>query len=223
MVDIEGIANRIYDIVVSPGTIPGVINGGLSVPLDYGYLIYGILDTEHRYEQETRRIRIMTAIRHDILNHENIVNAVQLIFSLFNKYLSESEQDKIYRSVVTSISGRIATNIIASNIAKSVIERVSFTYAVFKGKGNPVAILSTILLFGGMMERSIKTSENLEAQYPEIYSLLRPHDYDLLYFLFADVLQPFVDAIHVGYTEGRPVFNRIMESVENRMNVSAGR
>ena len=123
MADIEGIARKLYNIIISPDTVTGLINGGLSVPLDYGYLIYGIFDTDTRYERETERIRMMTAIRHDILNYENIVNAVKLIFQLFNKYLSESEQDRIYRSVVTSIVGRISTNIIASNIAKAVIEK----------------------------------------------------------------------------------------------------
>jgi len=221
MADVEGIARRIYDIVVSPDTVTGLINGGLSVPLDYGYLIYGIFDTDTKYERETERIRMMGAIRNDILNYENIVNAVKMVFQLFNKYLSESEQDKIYRSVVTSIVGRISTNIIASNIAKAVIEKTSFTYVVFKGKGNPITLLSTILLFGGMAERSIRTSDSLSNEAPEIYELLRPRDYDLLYFLFADAVQPFVDAIHAGYTEGKPVFNRIMTRVEERLNPNA--
>lgn len=221
MADVEGIARRIYDIVVSPDTVIGLINGGLSVPLDYGYLIYGLFDTGTKYERETERIRMMGAIRHDILNYENIVNAVKMVFQLFNKYLSESEQDKIYRSVVTSIVGRISTNTIASNIAKAVIEKTSFTYVVFKGKGNPITLLSTILLFGGMAERSIRTSDSLSNEAPEIYELLRPRDYDLLYFLFADAVQPFVDAIHAGYTEGKPVFNRIMTRVEERLNPNA--
>ncbi len=197
MADIEGIARKLYNIIISPDTVTGLINGGLSVPLDYGYLIYGIFDTDTRYERETERIRMMTAIRHDILKYENIVNAVKLIFQLFNKYLSESEQDRIYRSVVTSIVGRISTNIIASNIAKAVLEKTSFTYVVFKGKGNPIAFLSTILLFGGMAERSIRTSDKLRNEAPEVYSLLIPRDYDLLYFLFADAVQPFVDAIRL--------------------------
>lgn len=74
MADIEGIAHRIYDIIISPETVTGLINGGLSVPLDYGYLIYGIFDTGSRHERETERIRMMSAIRHDILNYDNIAN-----------------------------------------------------------------------------------------------------------------------------------------------------
>ncbi|MDU0042860.1 hypothetical protein [Klebsiella pneumoniae] len=182
MADIEGIARKLYNIIISPDTVTGLINGGLSVPLDYGYLIYGIFDTDTRYEPE---------------------------------------QDRIYRSVVTSIVGRISTNIIASNIAKAVIEKTSFTYVVFKGKGNPIAFLSTILLFGGMAERSIRTSDKLRNEAPEVYSLLRPRDYVLLYFLFADAVQPFVDAIHAGYTEGNPVFDKIMKRVEDHLNTNA--
>ena len=166
MADIEGIARKLYNIIISPDTVTGLINGGLSVPLDYGYLIYGIFDTDTRYERETERIRMMTAIRHDILNYENIVNAVKLIFQLFNKYLSESEQDR-------------------------------------------------------MAERSIRTSDKLRNEAPEVYSLLRPRDYDLLYFLFADAVQPFVDAIHAGYTEGNPVFDKIMKRVEDHLNTNA--
>ncbi len=40
MADIEGIARKLYNIIISPDTVTGIINGGLSVPLDYGYLIY---------------------------------------------------------------------------------------------------------------------------------------------------------------------------------------
>ncbi|HCC8042586.1 TPA: hypothetical protein M8J21_004806, partial [Klebsiella pneumoniae] len=51
MADIEGIARKLYNIIISPDTVTGLINGGLSVPLDYGYLIYGIFDTDTRYER----------------------------------------------------------------------------------------------------------------------------------------------------------------------------
>lgn len=151
------------------------------------------------------------------MNYENIVNAVNVIFKAFNRYLTEEEQDKIYRSVTTSMAGRISTNIITSTIAKHVIERTSFTFVVFKGKSNPITALSTLLLFGGMAERSIRTSDRLEAEAPEVYQLLRPRDYDLLYFLFADAVQPFVDAIHAGYSEGKPVFNQIIKKVNEKL------
>lgn len=63
MADANNITLRLFNIIDSPDTVTAFINGGLSVPLDYGYLIYGIFDTETRYERETERIRTATAIR----------------------------------------------------------------------------------------------------------------------------------------------------------------
>lgn len=122
MEDIEGIVRRIYDIIISPETVTGLINGGLSVPLDYGYLIYGIFDTGSRYQRET--------------------------------------------------------------------------------------------------ERSLRVYDSLSNDSPEVYALFRSRNYRLLYFLFADAVQPFVDAINAEYTEGKPVFNRIMEGVDQYLNTN---
>lgn len=123
MADIEGIARRIYDIIISPETVTGLINGGLSVPLDYGYLIYGIFYTGSRYQRET--------------------------------------------------------------------------------------------------ERSLKVSDSLSNDAPEVYALLRSRNYGLLYLLFADAAQPLLDAINAGYTERQSVFNRIMERVDQYLNTNA--
>lgn len=51
--DIEDIANRIADIIMSPTTITGLINGALTVPLDMGYLAWGYMDTDSRYAHQT--------------------------------------------------------------------------------------------------------------------------------------------------------------------------
>jgi hypothetical protein len=58
MADVEDIARRLYNIISSPDTVTGLINGGLSVPLDYGYRVYGIVDTNTRYARKTERIKI---------------------------------------------------------------------------------------------------------------------------------------------------------------------
>lgn len=63
MADVEDIARRLCNIIASPDTVTGLINGGLSVPLDYGYLVYGIFDTDTVYARETQRIRMLTAIK----------------------------------------------------------------------------------------------------------------------------------------------------------------
>lgn len=216
MSDIDEIANRIADIILSPDSINGLVSGALTVPLDFGYLIYGYLDTGSRYAHDTIRIRMAKAIKRDILNREHIKNAIETIFDDFNKYLSEEEQNKIYRTVVTSIAGRLIMNTIVSKIVSLVIARVSFISS--KSSYKSIAFLSTILLIGGMSERSIRTSEALAVECPEIYYLLRPKDYDLLYFLIEPAVKPFIDAIQVRATQGEPAFHKIIELAGKKIN-----
>ena len=58
MADVEDIARRLCNIISSPDTVTGLINGGLSVPLDYGYRVYGLVDTNTRYRRKTEKITI---------------------------------------------------------------------------------------------------------------------------------------------------------------------
>lgn len=216
MDDIDDIATRIAGIILSPDTITGLLKGALTVPVDLGYMVYGVFDTGSRFRHETARIRMANAIKHDILNYAHIYSAIEIIFTEFNKYVSETEQDAVYRGVVTSIVGRFGTNLIISKTAAAILERVSFIAA--SSSYTTIASLSTVFLVAGMTERSIRTSEVLEGQSPKIYNLLRPQDYDLLYFFFKPSAQPFVDAIHTRVTYGEPTFRKIMESVKRKIN-----
>jgi hypothetical protein len=214
--DIDRIASRIADIILSPETVTGMINGALTVPLDLGYLALGYFDTNSRFEHDTQRIRMAEAIHNNILNYEHITNAVEIIFKKFNSHLSVKQQDKAYRTVTSSIAGRILTTKIISNIAGAVLARISFISA--KSGARVVNQVAILLLIGGMSERSIRTSERLMIEAPEIYELLRPHDYDLTYFLFEPAIKPFVEAIHVGETQGQPYFDQIVTKVGEKLN-----
>ncbi len=217
MSDIENIASRIADIIISPGTVRGMINGALTVPLDIGYLAMGYFDTESRYPHQTQRIRMVTALRRNIMNYDHIVNAVGIIYQEFNKYLTESQQDNVYRGVLSAIAGRLLATKFVATTAAAVLERVSFIAAA-ESKG-AIGVVAVSLLLGGMSERSIRSSEKLARHEPEIYALLRPCDYDLTYFLFEPAVKPFVDAIHIRATQGKPAFNKIIESVGKKLNV----
>jgi len=215
--NIEGIAGRISDIILSPETIEGLVNGVLTVPLDLGYLARGFFDTDNRFAHQTQRIRMACAIRNDILNYDHIINAVDLIFQQFNKYLTVSQQDNVYRVVISSIAGRFAAAKIASNIAGAVLARLSFIGA--KTGSKVAGQIAMILMVGGMSERSIRTSERLAIEAPEVYAMLRPHDYDLTYFLIEPAVKPFVEAIHVAATQGQPAFDNIISTIGDKLHV----
>lgn len=212
MSDINDIASRIAAIIINPESALGLINGIISVPIDIGYLVYGYLDTESHYSHDTERIRMMRAIDNGILNYDRILDAIDSVFKEFDKNVPEREQNKIYSHSIFSVIGRTATNsVVSSRIAAAIAGRASFWVGVRGG------VVGNILLIGGMMERSIRASEQLQVDEPEIYKSLRSKDYDLLYFLFEPALKPFVDALSVKRKQGMPAFNKILALVEEKV------
>ncbi|MFS7308112.1 hypothetical protein AB6896_09415 [Rahnella inusitata] len=203
---------------MSPATISGLINGALTVPLDMGYLAWGYMDTDSRFAHQTQRFRMAEAIHNDILNYKHITNAVEIIFKEFDKYASVSQQNNTYRGVVSSMVGRFMSAKLIAMIGAAVLARVSFIGA--QSAKNWIGRVTMILLIGGMSERSIRMSESLAIEAPEIYWLLRPHDYDLTYFLFEPAVKPFIDAVHVGATRGQPAFDKIIDAVGRKLHVT---
>jgi hypothetical protein len=53
MSNYEEIATRIANIIISPDSVLGFINGAISVPVDLGYMAYGVFDTDSHYSHET--------------------------------------------------------------------------------------------------------------------------------------------------------------------------
>ncbi|MFS7246241.1 hypothetical protein AB6880_11155 [Rahnella inusitata] len=203
---------------MSPATISGLINGALTVPLDMGYLAWGYMDTDSRFAHQTQRFRMAEAIHNDILNYKHITNAVEIIFKEFDKYASVSQQNNTYRGVVSSMVGRFMSAKLIAMIGAAVLARVSFIGA--QSAKNWIGRVTMILLIGGMSERSIRMSESLAIEAPEIYWLLRPHDYDLTYFLFEPAVKPFIDAVHIGATRGQPAFDKIIDAVGRKLHVT---
>jgi len=208
----EEIAQRIADIIISPDSAIGLVHGILSVPVDLGYLAYGFFDTDSYHAHETETIRIIEAIKRGILEHDRITDAIQTILNDFNKYVSESEQNKTYSRSVFSVVGRTATNtVIAGKVAIAIAQGTSFFVKVRGG------VIGNILLVGGMKERCIRASEKLSVEVPELYATLRLKDYDLLYFLFEPALSPFVDALYVRHQQGSPAFDKILKIVDSKV------
>jgi len=204
------------DVIVSPNAISGLISGAASVPVDLGYLVQGFFDTDShsRYHRETERIRMMSAVRHDLLNYQHLKEAVTIILREFESHVSVSEKDAIYSSTIFAILGRIATNsLLSSKITNAILDE-----ATFLANMRNSLFIGNVMLIGGMMERSIRTSDRLAANDPYLYDLLRPRDYDLVYFLIEPAIKPFVDALHVRQLEGQPQFDKIIKRVGEKLH-----
>lgn len=217
MSDYREIALRIAKIIISPDFVVGFMQGALSVPIDLGYMVYGYFDTESRYSHNRGRLRIAQALRKGILNHDRIADAVQTIFNEFNKQATENEQNKIYSRAISSLVGRILTNSkISARIATVIVGEISIVTKIGGGT------IGSVLLLGGMTERCIRASEKLSAEEPKAYQLLRPMDYDLLYFLLEPALKPFIDALSVKRRQGTYAFNKILMVVEEELGSYRG-
>lgn len=213
MSNYEEIASRIADVIISPDSVLGLVHGVISIPIDLGYLAYGYIDSQSRYPHQTERIRIAQAIKNGILNHDRIIESIKIVFEKFDKYVSESKQNQIYSKTTFSLLGRATGNsIISSKVATAICGRASLFVSLRGG------LMGNILLAGGMTERSIRTSEKLSADEPEVYQALRVKDYDLLYFMFEPALKPFVDALMVRRQQGLPAFKSILDLVESKVS-----
>lgn len=210
------IARRIAKVIASPETAIGFAHGVLSVPTDIGYLAYGFIDTDSRNMRETEKIRMMTAIRHGILENDNFMKTIETVLASFNKNVPEKKQNAIYGQIMASIVGRTVTNsVVAGKLATVIAQRSSLLISLRGG------LIGNILLAGGMAERSIYTSERLKQSDPEIYHALRQRNFDLLFFLVEPALNPFLEALHVKRTQGQSAFERILDMVESELNATA--
>lgn len=209
----QEIARRIAKIILSPESAIGFIDGVLSVPKDIGYLAFGFIDTDSRYQRESEKIRMLTAIKYGLLENHNFIKTIETVLDIFNKTVPEDKQNAIYGKIMASVAGRTVTNsLIAGKLATIIAQRSSFLITLRGG------LIGNTLLIGGMVERCIYTSERLQQYNPEIYNRLRTRDLDLLYFLVEPALKPFVDALKIRNTQGQVAFEKLLSMVENEIN-----
>lgn len=209
----QEIARRIAKIILSPESAIGFIDGVLSVPKDIGYLAFGFIDTDSRYQRESEKIRMLTAIKYGLLENHNFIKTIETVLDIFNKTVPEDKQNAIYGKIMASVAGRTITNsLIAGKLATIIAQRSSFLITLRGG------LIGNTLLIGGMVERCIYTSERLQQFNPEIYNRLRTRDLDLLYFLVEPALKPFVDALKIRNTQGQVAFEKLLSMVENELN-----
>lgn len=207
------IAKRIATIILSPESAIGFINGIMSVPTDIGYLAYGYIDSGNRYKSQTEKIRMADAIKHGILENHNFKSTIETVLNRFNKDVLIKKQNAIYGKTMASVAGRAITNsLIAGKLATSIAQRSSILIKIRGG------LSGNTLLIGGMIERCIYTSERLRLNNLEIYNILKPRNWDLLYFLLEPVLNPFVEALNVKRMHGNSAFENILNMVEKQLN-----
>ncbi|EAA7842716.1 hypothetical protein AYC90_22530 [Salmonella enterica] len=206
------LAQQIVEVIISPDTAIGFMHGIISVPVDLAYLTRAVFDTENNFKRQGETFRLLNAIKSGLANENNINKAINKILDCFYTYIPEKTREKIYSRIGGSVTGRAITNsVISGRIATTIAGRSSL-YIKCKG-----GLIGNILLLGGMTERAIYSSWELNTDCPEIYNLLYPDNLDLLYFLVEPLMAPFIESIKIREREGQTTFNELMEIVVNEI------
>ncbi|QXX98045.1 hypothetical protein IM817_07600 [Serratia marcescens] len=206
------IAERIVKVLVSPGSVVGLAQGAVSIPIDLGYLALSVFDTGNRWRLQTERIRLISAIRSGIFNRHQILRAIRIVINAFTDYIPTDMQDRVYRGIASSAAGRLLTSgVVAATIANQVIAAGGASFLSKFSAGS----MGFFLTSGGLVEHCIyKTFELERENAPVYYKLRRAGNLDFLYFLLKPYMKPFIDALSVRNRYGEGAFMKILEILE---------
>jgi hypothetical protein len=187
------------------------ISGFMSIPEDLWMLSKDFLDSDHRWRNETDKIRLISLIKKGVTSEE-IRRLVNVVIKRYLSGLSEEQSRELLIKIGGSQVGSIAFKMAFVNELISLfISRIIPRFLVSVG-------VTGVLSVGASVSRSIYTSYELRNLNKEIYNQLRGvGDLDLLYFLVEDNIKPFIMAINYQQTHGaidKEIFNHFLSGVD---------
>uniref|UniRef100_UPI0036DDBF5E hypothetical protein n=1 Tax=Photorhabdus sp. RM322S TaxID=3342825 RepID=UPI0036DDBF5E len=186
--------------------LTGFAEGVLDIPVDFYYLGYDYLDTEHRWDNENDKYRFVGLIKSEAITLNNLERIIQIIFEDYLGKLSEEQKQRLIKTKIGKIFGGM--------ISKYVIFRGSlgafFGAKWFTKFGGSMTFIGTLGI-GASISRAVYTSRELAGTNPALYMQLRREgNLDLLYFLVESKMAPYVRALE-KYDENRDLFNEIFD------------
>ncbi|HBR6943694.1 TPA: hypothetical protein L9221_002618, partial [Klebsiella aerogenes] len=180
------------------------ISGFMSIPEDLWMLSKDFLDSDHRWRNETDKIRLISLIKKGVTSEE-VRRLVNVVIKRYLCGLSEEQSRELLIKVGGSQVGGIAFKMAFVNELVSLfISKIIPRFLVSVG-------VTGVLSVGASISRSIYTSYKLRNLNKEIYNQLRGiGDLDLLYFLVEDNIKPFIIAINYQQAHGaidKEIFN----------------
>ncbi|CNE48440.1 Uncharacterised protein [Yersinia nurmii] len=187
------------------GWLVGLTHGLVDLPVDFFYLGYDFLDTEHRYQNDNDKYRFAELIKSGLANRESIEKILRLVLGQYFDKLDSHQKKKILETKVAKlVGGMITKNILLGDIGAILASRLAFKMA-------SGFVMTSILGLGAMVSRAIYTSRALMEKSPKIYWELRKEgNLDLLYFLVENSTEPFVRAL-VFYDSDKAFFDDVFE------------
>jgi len=137
-------------------------------------------------------IRIGRVVYQAFKDRNEIAKIVEIIIDDSLRYLPEPVLRKVYDTLIggaTSMTSRTATQLsLSSYLGSKVVSGVMLSFI------SRVALrgLTGGVIAQGVISRACEASRRLQMQNPELWRKLRLNDYDMLYFMFEELLQNFI-------------------------------
>ncbi|NRN29148.1 hypothetical protein [Photorhabdus heterorhabditis] len=100
--------------------LTGFSEGVLDIPVDFYYLGYDYLDTDHRWDNENDKYRFVGLIKSEAITLNNLERVIQIIFEDYLGKLSEEQKQRLIETKVGKIFGGSMTLVGTLGIGASV-------------------------------------------------------------------------------------------------------
>ena len=177
-----------------------IVSGVASVPMDFypglerTFQDLNLSDGGRRIQSRNMHddIRIGRVVYQAFKDRNEIAKIVEIIIDDSLRYLPEPVLRKVYDTLIggaTSMTSRTATQLsLSSYLGSKVVSGVMLSFI------SRVALrgLTGGVIAQGVISRACEASRRLQMQNPELWRKLRLNDYDMLYFMFEELLQNFI-------------------------------
>lgn len=177
-----------------------IVSGVASVPMDFylglerTFQDLNLSDGGRRIQSRNMHddIRIGRVVYQAFKDRNEIAKIVKIIIDDSLQYLPEPVLRKVYDTLIggaTSMTSRTATQLsLSSYLGSKVVSGVMLSFI------SRVALrgLTGGVIAQGVISRACEASRRLQMQNPELWRKLRLNDYDMLYFMFEELLQNFI-------------------------------
>lgn len=186
--------------------------GFLEIPEDIWMIAKDYMDTEHRWRNQTDKIRLIAIIKKGV-SSEEVRRLVNIIIKRYLSGLSEEQSKQLFLKMSGKQVGGLAFKMIFVNELISLfVSRIVPKFLTSLG-------ITGVLSVGSAMSSSVYKSYDLLKLNKNIYNELRGSgDLDLLYFLVEDNIKPFIEAINYQAIHGendKVIFNHFLNGVKD--------
>lgn len=217
MSDVNKIAQGMLQLINGKKSIrhtffESVIGGLTSFTQDISLVAKDYFDTDHRWRNQTDKIRLAALIKRGA-SSDSLKKMATIVVQNYWSNLTAEQAEKLAAKVGGTIAGKMAFNYIAlSQILILFFEKAIARFIFSLGIGS-------IFSIGAAASDSVYSSNDLKARNPKIYNELRSNgDLDLLYFLLKEYLDPYLEAIELQSTSptlSNNIFNVYVDGIRN--------